>query len=163
MWFNKKKKQFPRFWSFRFCPVLKIENSEISKSLILLKILAVYETQNRKNYLKERPLTLRCSLRRKNVNFRGFQVFDFALYLKSEIWKSRKVFIYFNFLSFPLHQACERLKPFNDFQMNTHLMPSCPRQINKDTYVKRFLFMDVSFSMTYVFLRILLKKKGILL
>ena len=65
MWFNEKKKQFPRFWSFRFCPVLKIENSEISKSLILLKCLAVYETQNRKNYLKERPLTLRCSLRKK--------------------------------------------------------------------------------------------------
>ena len=103
MWFNKKKKTI----------------SEVLEFSILSW------TQNQKTDLKEWPLTLRCSLRRKNVNFRGFQVFDFALYLKSEIWKSRKVFIYFNFLSFPLHQAWERLKPFNDFQMNTHLMPSC--------------------------------------
>ena len=70
MWFNeKKKKKFPKFPSFRFCPIPKIENSEISESFILLKSLIVYETQNRKNDLKEKTLTLRYSLRRKNNNF----------------------------------------------------------------------------------------------
>ena len=84
MWFNKKKKrQFPRFPSFRFCPIPKIENLEISESFILLKSLVVYEIQNRKNDLKEKPLTVRYGLRKKKkVNFRGFRVFDFALYLK---------------------------------------------------------------------------------
>ena len=48
MWFNKKKKQFPRFPSFRFCPIPKIENSEISESFLLLQFLVVYETQNLK-------------------------------------------------------------------------------------------------------------------
>ena len=103
MWFNKKKKTI----------------SEVLEFSILSW------TQNQKTDLKEWPLTLRCSLRRKNVNFRGFQIFDFALYLKSETGKPQKVFIYFSFLSFLLHQTWERLKPFNDFQMNTHLMPSC--------------------------------------
>ena len=59
-----------------------------------------------KNWLKNSPkwktLTL-CVLRRKDNNFRGFRVFNFALYLKSKTWKPRKVFIYFKFLSFPLH------------------------------------------------------------
>ena len=66
MWFNKKKKrQFPRFPSFRFCPIPKIENLEISESFILLKSLVVYEIQNRKNDLKEKPLTVRYGLRKK--------------------------------------------------------------------------------------------------
>ena len=100
MWFNKEKIQFPRFPSFRFCPIPKIENSEISESFILIKFLVVYKTQNQKYDLKEKTLTLQCGLRRKNVNFRGFQVFDFA---QSKTWKSQKVFTFFNFLSFWLH------------------------------------------------------------
>ena len=48
MWFNKKKYQFPRFPSLRFCPIPKIENSEISESFLLLKFLVVYEIQNLK-------------------------------------------------------------------------------------------------------------------
>ena len=48
------KKKIPRFPSFQFCPIPKIENSEISESFILLKFLVVYETQNRKNDLKEK-------------------------------------------------------------------------------------------------------------
>ena len=47
MWFNKKKK-IPRFPSFRFCLIPKIENSEISESFLLLQFLVVYETQNLK-------------------------------------------------------------------------------------------------------------------
>ena len=54
MWFSKKKK-IPRFSSFDFV-LTKIENSEISKSFILLKFLVVYETQNRKIDLKEKKL-----------------------------------------------------------------------------------------------------------
>ena len=104
MWFNKKKKsQFPRIPSFRFCPIPKIENSGISESFILIKSLVVYKTQNQKHDLKEKTLTLQCGLRRKEIHFRGFQVFDFAQYLKSKTWKPQKLFVYFNFLSFQLH------------------------------------------------------------
>ena len=73
------------------------------RKFYLLKFLVVYETQNKKNDLEEKTFTLRCGLRRKNVLFRGFQVFDFALYLKSKTWKPRKVFVYFNFLLLWLH------------------------------------------------------------
>ena len=38
---SEEKRKFPRFPSFRFCPVLKIENSEISESVLLLQILTV--------------------------------------------------------------------------------------------------------------------------
>ena len=93
----RKKKQFPRFSSFRFCPIPKIKKLEISESFILLKFLVVYESQNRKNDLKEKTLTLQCGLRRKNVNFQGFRVFDFALYLKLKSLKSQKVFVHFKF------------------------------------------------------------------
>ena len=48
MWFEKKKCQFLRFTSFQFYPVPKIENSEISESFLLLKVLVVYETQSLK-------------------------------------------------------------------------------------------------------------------
>ena len=99
MWFNKKK-QLPRFLSFRFWPIPKIGNLGM---FYLLKFLVVYETQNQKNDLKEKTLTLRCGLRRKNVHFRDFRVFDFALYLKSKTGKPRKVLVCFNFLSFWLH------------------------------------------------------------
>ena len=90
MWFNKKKKQFPGFLG------------NLGK-FYLLKFLIVYKTQNQKIDLKEKTLTLRCGLRRKNVNFRDFRVFNFVLYLKSKIWKPRKVLVCFNFLSFWLH------------------------------------------------------------
>ena len=48
MLFHKKKKQFSRFPSSGFCPIPKIENSEISESFLLLQLLAVDETQNLK-------------------------------------------------------------------------------------------------------------------
>ena len=98
---RREKCQFPRFPSFPFCSIPKIENSEISESFLLLKYLVVYETQNLKTDWKMTPgkkaLTSSCGLRRKNVNFQGFRVFDFALYPKSKARKSRKVFFYLNF------------------------------------------------------------------
>ena len=41
MWFEKKKCPFPRFPSFRFCPILEIENLETSESFHLLQIFIV--------------------------------------------------------------------------------------------------------------------------
>ena len=90
----EEKWKFSRFPSFRLCPIPKIGNSGnliLLKFLIILRMLiflVVYETQNRKNDLKY-------GLRRKHVRFRGFRVFDFALYLKSKTWRPRKVFVYF--------------------------------------------------------------------
>ena len=81
-----------RFPSFRFCPIPKIENSEISESFLLLIFLEVYEIQNLKTdwkmTQKKKTLTLWSVLRRKNGNFRGFRVFDFTLYPKSKISES---------------------------------------------------------------------------
>ena len=37
-WIKKKKRKPPRFSSFRFCCIPKIENSEISESVLLLQI-----------------------------------------------------------------------------------------------------------------------------
>ena len=37
-WIKKKKRTPQRFPSFQFCPIPKIENSEISESVILLQI-----------------------------------------------------------------------------------------------------------------------------
>ena len=48
MCFEKKTCQLVRFPIFRFCPIPKIENSEILESFILLKFFVVYETQNLK-------------------------------------------------------------------------------------------------------------------
>ena len=39
MWFEKKKCPFPKFPSFRFCPILEIENLETSESFRLLQVL----------------------------------------------------------------------------------------------------------------------------
>ena len=35
IWFKKKKRKFPRFPSFQFCSLPKIENSEISEISLL--------------------------------------------------------------------------------------------------------------------------------
>ena len=45
---------------------------------------------------KKETITLRCGLIRKNSNFRGFRVFDFALYPKLKTRKSWKVYFYLN-------------------------------------------------------------------
>ena len=37
----EQKRKFPRFPSFRFCSVPKIENSEISENSLLIQILTV--------------------------------------------------------------------------------------------------------------------------
>ena len=37
----EQKEKFPRFSGFRFCPIPKIENSEISEISLLLQILTV--------------------------------------------------------------------------------------------------------------------------
>ena len=43
-----EKWKFPRFPSFRFCPIPKIENSEISEICLFFQILTVVITQNLK-------------------------------------------------------------------------------------------------------------------
>ena len=37
----EEKRKFPMFPSLRFCPILKIENSETSESVAFLQILTV--------------------------------------------------------------------------------------------------------------------------
>ena len=98
----RKKNNFRGFWviDFGIYPKWKLRNL---RKFYLLEFLVAYGTQNQKIDLKEKTVTLRCGLRRKNVHFRDLRVFDFALYLKPKTWKPRKVLVYFNFLSFWLH------------------------------------------------------------
>ena len=82
MWFEKKKCQFPIYPSYRFCPIPKIENSEISESFLLLKFLVLYETQNLKTDWKMTPkkktLAFSCRLRREKCQFPRFPSFRFC-------------------------------------------------------------------------------------
>ena len=48
IWFKEKKRKVPRFLSFRFCPIPKIENSEISEICLFFQILTVVITQDLK-------------------------------------------------------------------------------------------------------------------
>ena len=43
MWFEKKKYPILRFLSFRFCPILEIENLEIRKVLVYFNFLSSWE------------------------------------------------------------------------------------------------------------------------
>ena len=45
---QEEKWTFPRFLSFRFCPIVKIENSEISEIYLLLQILTEIIPQDSK-------------------------------------------------------------------------------------------------------------------
>ena len=111
---------------------------EISESFILLKSLVVYEIQNRKNDLKEKPLTVRYGLRKKKSQFPRFPSFRFCPILEIENLETPE--------SFRLIQifiaSVARLKPFTESQINVS------RQINKDTVYKKAPIVHVSFSMT---------------
>ena len=69
---------------------------------IFFKCLVIYEKRTSKNYKKPKlkkyiyNVTLWFN-KKKNNNFQGFQVFDFALHPKSKTWKSQKVVFYLNF------------------------------------------------------------------
>ena len=70
MLFNKKKNcEVSEFSILDYTQNRKFGN--LGKSY-LLKFLVVHGTQNQKIDLKEKTLTLRCGLRRKNVYFRDF-------------------------------------------------------------------------------------------
>ena len=53
-WIKKKEIKFPRFPSFRFCSIPKIENLEISESVALLQILKVVATFSKFVFSSER-------------------------------------------------------------------------------------------------------------
>ena len=83
------KKQFPRFPSFWFRPIPKIENSEISESFILLKLLVVYETQND---LKEKNFNFTTWFEKKKCSFPRFPSFRFCPILEIENLETSKSF-----------------------------------------------------------------------
>ena len=79
MWFNKKKETISEVSEFSILTYTQNQKLGNLGKFYLLKFLVVYETQNKKSHLKEKTLTSRCGLRRKNIQFRDFWVFDFAL------------------------------------------------------------------------------------
>ena len=54
-------------------------------------------SKTQKNDFKQKIVTLRWGLLRKNEKSRGSRVFDFGLHLQSKTRKSQKIFFYFNF------------------------------------------------------------------
>ena len=99
---RREKCQFPRFPSFPFCSIPKIENSEISENFLLLKYLVVYETQNLKTDWKMTPkkktLTFSCGLRRGKCQFPRFPSFPFCPIPKIENSKISESFLLLKFL-----------------------------------------------------------------
>ena len=81
MGFNKKKKKILRFPSFRFCPILKTENSKILERFILLKSFVVYETQNE---LKEKNFYFTMWFEKKKYSFPRLPSFRFCTILEIE-------------------------------------------------------------------------------
>ena len=81
---RREKCQFPRFPSFRFCPIPKIENSEISESFLLLKFLVVYETQNLKTDWKMTQNLKSYLFEKKKCPFPKFPSFWFCPILEIE-------------------------------------------------------------------------------
>ena len=94
-----KKLKAPRFPNFWFGPIPKIENSEISESFLLFQSLTLVVTQDKKKkkWTETKTKKLRYGLRKnkKKGHFRGFWVFNYALYPKSTTRKSRKYVSYF--------------------------------------------------------------------
>ena len=90
---RREKCQFPRFPSFQFCPIPKIENSEIWEICLFFQILTVVLDQDLKAtkiWTEQKIERFWYDLKGKNKNFRDFRVFDFALYPRSKTRKSRK-------------------------------------------------------------------------
>ena len=110
---NNKKKTISKVSEFLILSYTQHRKLGNLGKFYLLKFLVVCETQNQKSDLKEKTLSLPCGLRRKNVHFRDFRVFDFALYLKSKTWKPRKILVYFNFLFFLVALSMEKIKTFH--------------------------------------------------
>ena len=98
------KENFPRFPSFRFCPIPKLENSEILESFLLLKFLVVYETQNLKTdwkmTQKKKRLTLWYGLRRPRFSsFRFCPILEIENLETSESFHLLQIFIVYITLS----------------------------------------------------------------
>ena len=84
----EEKWKFSRFPSFRFYPILKIENSEITEIYLLLQILTVVVTQDlktTKNWTETKTESSRYVTKGKNKHFWVFRVFDFCSITKIEI------------------------------------------------------------------------------
>ena len=91
----EEKRKFPRFPSFQFCPLPKIQISKFSEISFLLQILTVDVTQDlktRKKWTETKTESSRYGLRTKNEHFQGFQVFGFCPITKIETRKSLKSF-----------------------------------------------------------------------
>ena len=93
----RKKSNFPGFWVFVFGLYPKSKTRKSRKELFTEIFGSIWNSKSRK--YSKKNWTLRCGLRRQNVNFQDFRVFNFALYLKSKTWKPRKVMVYFSLLS----------------------------------------------------------------
>ena len=94
------KWKFSRFPSFRFYPILKIENSEITEIYLLLQILTVVVTQDlktTKNWTETKTESSRYVIKRKNEHFWVFRVFDFCSITKIEILEILEMLFTSNF------------------------------------------------------------------
>ena len=101
MCFEKKKCQFPRFSSFRFYPIPKIENSEILETLLLLIFLVVYETPNLKTDWKKtqnKNVTFMMCFEKKKCQFPRFLSFEICSISKIENSKILESFLLLKFL-----------------------------------------------------------------
>ena len=88
-----EKWKFPRFPSFRFCPIPKIENSEISEMCLFLQNLRLVITQDLKTtkiWTERKIERFRYELKEK---IKTSKIFDFDLYPRWKTRKSRKFYL----------------------------------------------------------------------
>lgn len=85
----KEKLKRPRFLSFQFCLISKIENLEISELCLLLQILTEIVTPDIKRTRNELREKLEGSdmryQKKKKENSRDLKVLDFALYPRKNL------------------------------------------------------------------------------
>ena len=83
----RKKYIYPRFPCFRFCPIPKIENSEISEICLFLQILTVVINQDLKTakiWPEQKTERFRYDLQE---NIKISEVSEFSILLYTQNWK----------------------------------------------------------------------------
>ena len=125
MAFNKKMHQFLMFPSFRFCPISKIENSEMSEFFFFTSIAGnIWNPRSKKQkiYVRQKSYNFAMWFDKKEYQFLSFLSFWYFPILEienldtTESFHFLQIFFFLNALSF------RKLKTFIEFQINRPLV-----------------------------------------
>ena len=118
---NKNKWNFPRFLSFRFSPIPKIENSEISESFLLLQYLVIWNPRSRnkkKKTFEKVNYNFKIWFNKKKWKYTRFTSFRICPIPEIESFGTLKRFYLLQMLIVSIVLSVGKLKVFIEFQMN---------------------------------------------